>query len=79
MQTPKFEAHRININGKPAIELVVRNSLANAELHAIIDSLGYAPTVGIANRRSIICSTPTEIDSARNPLVRFFDAKGNFI
>lgn len=79
MNAPKFEVFRTQVNGKPAVELVVRNSMASPELHAVIDALGYIATTNIANRRSIICTTPAEIDAARNPLVKFFDAKGNFI
>lgn len=79
MNAPKIELFRTQANGKPAVEIVVRNSLACPELHSLIVSLGYVATPEIANRRSIICSTPAEIDAARNPLVKFFDAKGNFI
>lgn len=79
MNAPKFEICRTQVNGKPAVELVVRNSLSCPELHAIIDALGYIATPDIANRRSIVCTTPIEVDAARNPLIKFFDAKGNFI
>lgn len=78
MNAPKFEANRIPHNGKVAIELVVRNASANAELLALVDSLGYTGTVDIANRRRIVCTTPEEIVAKRDPLAKFFDAKGNF-
>ena len=48
------------------------------DLQALVESLGYVATPDIANRRSIICTTAAEIDAARNPLVNFFDAKGNW-
>lgn len=78
MNAPKFEVFRTQKDGKPAVELVVRNSMANAELHALVESLGYQPTTDIANRRAIVCTTPAEVDAARNPLVKFFDAKGEW-
>lgn len=78
MDAPKFEVCRTQKDGKPAVELVVRNSMANAELHALVDSLGYLATADIANRRAIFCTTAEEIDAARNPLVKFFDAKGEW-
>lgn len=79
MNEAKFEVCRTLVNGKPAVELIVRNSMANTELHSLVESLGYTATQDIANRRSIICTTPAEVDAARNPLVKFFDAKGNAI
>ena len=78
MNNPVFEVCRTQKDGKPAVELVVRNSRKDAALHAIVESLGYQPTVGIANRRAIVCTTAAEIDAARNPLVKFFDAKGEW-
>ena len=76
MNAPKFEVFRTQKEGKPALDLVVRNSLANADRHALGESLGYNPLRHIANRRAIVCTTPEEVDAARNPLVRFFNAKG---
>lgn len=76
--SPKFECALIMQNGKRAIELVVRNASADAELLATVESLGYTGTVDIANRRSYICTTPEEIVAKRDPLAKFFDAKGNF-
>ena len=78
MTSPKFEIARTQKNGKPAVELTVRNAMANKDLQALVESLGYVATPDIANRRSIICTTAAEIDAARNPLVNFFDAKGNW-
>lgn len=72
MNAPKFEMRRTQKGGKPAVELVVRNSMQNPELHALVVSLGYQPTTDIANRRAIVCTTAEEIDAARNPLRKFF-------
>lgn len=72
MDAPKFEIFRTQKDGKPAVELVVRNSMANPELHATIEKLGYQPTPDIANRRAIVCTTQAEIDAARDPLRKFF-------
>lgn len=77
MDAPILSVHKIHINGKPAIELVVRN--ATAALRPILDELGILPTPDIANRRSIICTTPSELDAARNPLRHMFDDTGNWI
>ena len=70
MDKPKIELFRTQANGKPVIELVVRN--ATAEMRPILDSLGIVPTVGIFNRRSIFCSTPEALDAARDPIAHFF-------
>jgi hypothetical protein len=75
MDNAKLEIRRAVKNGKPAVELVVRN--ATASLRALCDTLGIAPTVGVSNRRAIICSTPAELDAAREPLRALFDAAGN--
>ena len=71
MDAPKLEIVRTQKDGKPAIELVVRN--ATAAMRPILDALGIVPTVDIANRRSIICTTPQELDAARAPIIKFFD------
>lgn len=68
---PKIEICRIMQNGKPAVELVVRN--ATAEMRPILDDLGILPTPDMANRRGIVCTTPQELDAARNPIIKFFD------
>lgn len=78
LSKPKFEICRTQKDGKPAVELVVKNSLYSKEFHGLIESLGYKPTEDIANRRSIVCTTPAEVDAARNPLVKFFDTKGEW-
>jgi hypothetical protein len=77
MTTPTLSIHRTCCNGKPAIELVVCN--APAELRTILDGLNILPVPDMANRRSIICKTPVELDAARDPLKSMFDAKGNWI
>jgi hypothetical protein len=78
--TPKFTAAKIAHNGKPAAELVVRGTTAadHADLRALLDTLGYGPASGMDNARRIVCTTKAEVDAARGPLVKFFDAKGNF-
>jgi hypothetical protein len=62
-----MQLQRVEKGGKPAIRLVVRN--ASAELRVLLDTLGILPVCDIANCREIICSTPAELDAARNPLL----------
>ena len=75
MKTPKVEIQRHIKDGKVQIELIVWNSMCNSELHELICGLGYELTTDITGRRSIMCSTPAEVDAARNPIMKFFDAK----
>lgn len=70
MDKPKLEIIRTVANGKPAIELVVRN--ATPAMYPILDNLGFAATEHLSNRRSIICSNAAELDAARNPIINFF-------
>lgn len=79
MEKPKFEVFRTARNGKPAVELVVRNASYDDNLEKLLVSLGYTETIDISNRMSIVCTTAEEIDAARNPLKMLFDAKGCFI
>lgn len=76
MDKPKFEVQRAGAKG---VELVIRNSLYSAELHSIINALGYEPTAGVSNRESIFCTTAEQIEAARNPIARFFNARGEWI
>lgn len=78
MDAPKFEVFKTQKDGKPAVELVVRNAMKSPELQALVESLGYEATPDIANRRRIFCTTPAEVDAARNPIAKFFDAKGEW-
>lgn len=78
MNAPKFEVSRITVNGKPALKLIVRNSIACAELHEIINTIGYKPTTDIRNAREIICFTKEDALSAREPIIRFFSDNGEF-
>lgn len=78
MEKPTFKAYRIQKDGKPAVELVVRNSLYSKELHETVQNLGYELTVDMRNRRSIVCTSPEEVNTARDPLVKFFDEKGEW-
>lgn len=76
--TPQFSAHRTAVNSQPAVELVVRNSTYDQALHDLVVRLGYQPTPDIANRRAIICTTPAEVDAAREPLKHFFRSDGSW-
>ncbi len=78
MNKPTLEIFKIEKNGKVAIEFVVRNSLYNHKLHNMFESLGYKATVDISNRRSIFCTTPAELDAARNLIAKFFNAEGEW-
>jgi hypothetical protein len=66
---PTFEILKL---GPAKFELVVKNSINNPELHAELERLGYVPTPGSANRRSVIVTSPGEMDAKRDPLKRFF-------
>ncbi len=72
MNAPKLEARRIMVDGKIAVEFIVRNSMANIELHSAIEALGYKPVTDISNARSIVCNTPEEASAARDPIAKFF-------
>ena len=78
MNTPKFEIQRHVNNGKVQIELIVWCSTFSDELHNIVVDLGYKLTTDVSGRRSIMCSTPEEVDAARKPILKFFDAKGDW-
>lgn len=73
----KLELARTAKDGKPAIELIVRN--APADIRGLLDSLGIVPTEGMMGRRSLVCATPAELDAARTPLLPYFDKQGNWI
>lgn len=77
MTKAKLELQKHAKDGKVQIEIIVWNSCANEELHNLVVALGYELTTYITGRRSIFCSTPAEVDAARNPIVKFFDAKGD--
>lgn len=77
MGSPKLSVSRTMLNGRPAVELIVTN--ATAELRTLLDGLGIVPVSDMANRRSIVCTTPAELDAARDPLKTMFDAQGNWI
>ena len=76
--TPRFAVAKRNKGGKPAVELIIHNATYNQELDALTTHLGYAPTPMLANRRSLICTTPEQIDAARNPIAKFFNARGEW-
>lgn len=69
---PKFEIFRTRKNGKPALEVVVRNASSNPLLLAECERLGLTPTIDMSNRRSVIVRTPAELDAIRDPLKKFF-------
>ena len=77
MTKAKLELQKHIKDGKVQIEIIVWNSCANEELHNLVVALGYELTTDITGRRSIFCSTPAEVDAARNPIIKFFDAKGD--
>jgi hypothetical protein len=73
-RTPSLSVERTP-NGKVA--LVVRN--ATASLRPLLDRLGIVPDCTITNRRAVLCSTPAELDAAREPLRQLFDARGQWV
>jgi hypothetical protein len=72
MNQAKFEAKRIQKDGKSAIEFEVRDSMTNPSLHAECVRLGMKLTVGISNRRAIVCSTPAEVATIQDAMRPFF-------
>jgi len=81
MTKPQFAITRTTKDGKPAVELVVRNTTKteHADFRALLDSLGYGAASGMDNAKRIVCTTPEQIDAARNPIKPYFDAKGFWI
>ena len=73
----KLELARTQKNGKTAIELIVWD--APASLRPLLDDLGILPSVDMQGRRSRICLSPVELDTARDPLRSYFDKAGNWI
>ena len=63
--SPKFSASRVFNNGNAAIEFVVRNSIECIRLNIV-------PTVGMTNRRSIVCTTKEEVKKIQNAMRKFF-------
>lgn len=77
MSNPTLHLEKRNLNGAPAVCLIVR--FANAELRPILDGLGVLPDCTLANYRSITCTTPAALDAVRTPLKAYFGAKGEWI
>lgn len=69
MAKPTFEIQKL---GPARFELVVKNSRSNPELHAELERLGYKLTEDIENRRSVIVTSPAEMDAKRNPIKKYF-------
>jgi hypothetical protein len=79
-RTPSMELSRTSYHGAPAVELVIRNACdGGPEFRGLVQSLGYQLDCTIANRRSLICTTPAQVDAARNPLHPYFDARGQWL
>jgi hypothetical protein len=72
--TPKLALARGNNN---TIVLKVLHAYGSA-IDELTTSLGILPD-GLADSRSIVCSSPQELDAARNPLAHYFDARGEWI
>jgi hypothetical protein len=69
MPKPTFEIQKL---GPARFELIVRNSGSNPQLHAELERLGYKLTEDIANRHSVIVTSPAEMDAMRNPIKKYF-------
>ena len=78
MEKPRFEVRRLVIDGKINIDLIVRDATYSPELDALTMKLGYRPVEDISNCRRVRCTTSSEIEAARTPLVSLFDAKGEW-
>jgi len=74
--TPKLILSREMRDGKKAIRVTV---ICNTEILGITDGLGYQAVDDQTNTRTILCSTPAELDAARNPIMRFFGHKGEYL
>jgi len=75
---PRFSVRRYDNNGNVRIEMTVQNAMYCSELQALVEQLGYEPTPGISNHRTINCLSPAEVDAARNPITKFFNADGTW-
>mgnify|MGYP001183610703 CR=1 FL=1 len=76
MKTTQLVLQRMTIDHKPAIRIIVRNAYLVDGMTRLLNSLGIVPTIDIANQREITCFTADEINAAREPLRKYFDAQG---
>lgn len=67
MKPPRMTVARTMVDGVKAIAISVRGPL-DAEMTALLDSLGYELVDDLAAVRRIVCTTPEQIDAARYPL-----------
>jgi hypothetical protein len=77
MSNPTLILSKVMKNGAPAIMLMVR--YATPELRTMLDGLGVTPDCTLSNCRTIVCSTPAELDTVRNPLMPLFGHKGEWL
>jgi hypothetical protein len=60
----KFEINRQTVNGKVAIQVVVRAVATDAQCNAL-KAAGLTLTPGMANRYAVLCYTPADLDATR--------------
>lgn len=75
----KFEAQRIQADGKPAIRFVVRGNGKPQALKDLLDANGFRGAVDLASTLEVICKTQADIDKARAGLDKWFDRTGSFV
>jgi len=76
MASPELKATRISKGGKPAVQLTISNA---SGLGATLTSLGYVGGAYTGYTYSIVCTTPAEIDAARNPIAHLFGHAGKWL
>jgi len=67
---PRLAIEKTSLDDKPALRLVVFNAIP--ELCGLLDELGVLPELANPERRSIVRSTPKELNAACGPLQYLF-------
>jgi hypothetical protein len=78
MSTPKLEIARTSWQGKPAVELIVRNSAAVPGFSEICDLLLIETVPAIANKRARVFTDAVAFEKTRKALSTLFDSKGEW-
>lgn len=72
MQNQKMKLGLCRISG--GVQLHISNP--TPVVKPILEKLGYRLVPDIFNFYDIICTTPAELDAARNPIKQFFNPDG---
>jgi hypothetical protein len=74
-----MQVSRCYWQGSPAVKLSVRNAGYCDGLREMLDELGVVPVADVANLRSIVCTTPEQLDAVRDRLKPYCDPTGTFV